>query len=565
MINRLLSITMKNLMIAALSLMIILPVKAEKIKSEDLSLSSAGYVSNNESISGFFNAFSSQVNKPVILSKLAARKKISGEISLVNPRLQLDTVCNRLGLIWYSNNATLYIYDSSEIVSRIVTMRNISYSYFTQYLGKVQLLDNRYPLRGEEGNKTFFISGPPIYVETIAQLAATLDEQDTSRRDIDAVSMFYLSNTFAEDRSYTYQDKVIVIPGLATVIRKLFSTPGAVYSDIRTSTTEITKVRLPPPSLPAVDDIEPFDRATQAIVNTSSAVQIISNPSNNSLLIKGSEEQIALAKNIIAAMDKPRRHIELSVWIVDVQKKALEQLGANWKGNFTIGDRLGFSLNQGASASSTGGNLSSTLDGGRFIAEINALSQNNLANIISRPVILTQENIPAIFDNSHSLYTKLLGEHNVELQKITFGTSISVLPRFTQNNEIEMMLNVEDGNSAGSTSESENLVSPLPLVIRTNISTVARVPRGKSLLIGGYTRDEDRNDTVKIPFLGSIPLIGGLFRHRITQNSKTVRIFLIQPREITSENASEANTLSPEMFTSTPLRDWKQNFSMSLL
>ncbi|MCC3718012.1 hypothetical protein LLR01_05160 [Rouxiella badensis] len=57
-------------MIAALSLMIILPVKAEKIKSEDLSLSSAGYVSNNESISGFFNAFSSQVNKPVILSKL---------------------------------------------------------------------------------------------------------------------------------------------------------------------------------------------------------------------------------------------------------------------------------------------------------------------------------------------------------------------------------------------------------------------------------------------------------------------------------------------------------------
>jgi type II secretory pathway component GspD/PulD (secretin) len=70
---------------------------------------------------------------------------------------------------------------------------------------------------------------------------------------------------------------------------------------------------------------------------------------------------------------------------------------------------------------------------------------------------------------------------------------------------------------------------------------------------------------VKIPFLGSIPLIGGLFRHRITQNSKTVRIFLIQPREISSENASEANTLSPEMFTSTPLRDWKQNFSMSLL
>lgn len=143
--------------------------------------------------------------------------------------------------------------------------------------------------------------------------------------------------------------------------------------------------------------------------------------------------------------------------------------------------------------------MSSTLDGGKFMAEIIALSKDKLANIISRPVILTQENIPAIFDNSHSLYTKLLGEHNVDLQKITFGTSVSVLPRFTQEDEIEMMLNVEDGNANEMSSNGESLLSPLPEVARTNISTIARVPRGKSLLIGGYTRDEDKNEYASIP------------------------------------------------------------------
>lgn len=42
----------------------------------------------------------------------------------------------------------------------------------------------------------------------------------------------------------------------------------------------------------------------------------------------------------------------------------------------------------------------------------------------------------------------------------------------------------------------------LPEVGRTNISTIARVPRGKSLLIGGYTRDESSEGEAKIPLLG---------------------------------------------------------------
>lgn len=61
-------------------------------------------------------------------------------------------------------------------------------------------------------------------------------------------------------------------------------------------------------------------------------------------------------------------------------------------------------------------------------------------------MVLTQENIPAIFDNSRTFYTQLIGERSVELQHVTYGTSVNVLPRFTDADEIEMMLNVEDGS-----------------------------------------------------------------------------------------------------------------------
>ncbi len=50
--------------------------------------------------------------------------------------------------------------------------------------------------------------------------------------------------------------------------------------------------------------------------------------------------------------------------------------------------------------------------------------------LVAGPVVLTQENIPAIFDNNRTFYTKLVGERNRKLDEVTYGTMISVLPRY---------------------------------------------------------------------------------------------------------------------------------------
>jgi len=561
--NLIVNVNSKIKIIITLSMLFNFSVRANEMPTRQ----PEGYVASNETVGGYFNALSSQLRKPILLSKQALKKKISGEMSLVDPQMQLERIANNLGLIWYDNHSTIYIYDSSEMSSQIIKMKNISFTFFVSYLKKIGIYDSRYPLRGDEGNSTWFISGPPIYIDMVNELARTLDEQEPVSDVNESVSIIYLKNTFVEDRVYNYRDSQMVVPGVATILSQLFA--NANVSSVQPDITLKNALPVKEATLQGLLPDGTEETASAPVSGTpnieSSDVKIISNPGNNSLLLKAGEQQIMHIKNVVAALDKPRRHIELSVWIVDLQKSALEQLGANWKGSLHIGERLGFSLNQGLGGAEGMSGMSSTLDGGKFMAEIIALSKDKLANIISRPVILTQENIPAIFDNSHSLYTKLLGEHNVDLQKITFGTSVSVLPRFTQEDEIEMMLNVEDGNANEMSSNGESLLSPLPEVARTNISTIARVPRGKSLLIGGYTRDEDKNEYASIPVLGKIPVLGALFRYRVSQNSQTVRVFLIQPREIKSEDISAANTLTRDLFSATPLRDWKQNLSMSLL
>lgn len=120
-----------------------------------------------------------------------------------------------------------------------------------------------------------------------------------------------------------------------------------------------------------------------------------------------------------------------------------------------------------------------------FLADISALARKGNAQVISRPEILTQENVPALFDNNSSFYAKLVGERNSSLEKITYGTMISVLPRLAeQQNEIEMILNIQDGGLPLIANGTSATVDSLPVVSNTQISTAARVPINYSLLVG---------------------------------------------------------------------------------
>ncbi|EBP8105840.1 EscC/YscC/HrcC family type III secretion system outer membrane ring protein, partial [Salmonella enterica] len=356
---------------------------------------------------------------------------------------------------------------------------------------------------------------------------------------------FRLNNTFVNDRTYQLRDQNIVIPGISTVIDKLLA------GEPQTLTGIPGRLLLPPgvdpvPGVAPEDGIADSDMSVDRAGEASTApagvpagdIRVISYPDTNSLLVKGTAEQVDFIGSLIRVLDVAKRHVELSLWIIDLNKNDLEQLGASWGGAASVGNRLDVTLNQ---------TLVSTLDGVHFLASVYALEKKNQARIVSKPVLMTQENVPAIFDNNRTFYTKLIGERNSSLAHVTYGTMISVLPRFSEDGEIEMSLDIEDGNEEKQSVTGNEEETVLPEVGRTHISTVARVPQGKSLLIGGYTRDTRTEDVQKIPLLGDIPLIGGLFRYENQNQSNVVRVFLIQPKEISDPLTPDADVFAAEL------------------
>ncbi|MGL5967292.1 MAG: type III secretion system outer membrane ring subunit SctC [Kluyvera sp.] len=513
-----------------------------------------GYVARNEGIKGIFDALSSAMHKPIVISKIAARKKISGEFDMSRPEQVVDAVANQLSLIWYNDNQAIYIYDSSEIRNAVIVLKNTSLNVVVNFLKSSGLYDTRYPIRADNRSQTFYVSGPPIYIDLIGNTAKFLDRKSDGFDGRENLAVIPLFNTFVDDREYTYRSDKITIPGIASVVNRVMSNgdvPGGVVQTSPRKEDEPLLLNSFPGDTNESDagEIRHVDTETKALP-TGHGMSIIADPGTNSLLVRGSAEQVSYIRNLVNSLDIPKRHVELSVWIVDLQKEAFNNLGVEWSGSINVGNSFGLSLNGG----------SSTIDGASFMAAALALSEKNKANIVSRPMILTQENIPAIFDNSRTFYSKLVGERTAQLENVTYGTLVSVLPRFTENGEIEMMLNVEDGNQFDN---ARTGTDDLPEVGRTKISTVARVPKGKSLLIGGYTRDEESKVEGKIPLLGDIPWLGQLFSYKRDRGSNMVRVFLIQPREIDGPLAPDAHSQIAEMkkdFSRDDLQNWMTNY-----
>jgi type II secretory pathway component GspD/PulD (secretin) len=515
-----------------------------------------GFVANKQSVQVVFNALSSRMNRPVILSRAATKKQVSGTFDLASPWLALDRLAEQLSLIWYFDGQSVYVYDASETKNSVVSLHNIGLKNLIGFLQKSGLFDKRYPLKGVPGAGPFYVSGPPVYVDIIVNTAAFMDQRftqnDPGSQKIDVIA---LRNTFVGDRTYKLRDQNVVVPGVATVIRGILRNAGTqpiamtgngVRADdgnpsSRSGTVPAQTSPLKPGVMAgnfspdaALPGFGGLHRVASGVDREIESIGIEPVPENNSLLVKGRADQIEFIRNLVRQLDVAKRHVELALWIIDISKNSFDQLGAKWGASLNAGP-LSLGINQSQLPGTT-------LDGNQFLAEVAALNQKGQADVVTRPVVLTQENVPALFDHSQTFYSKLQGERVAQLEHITYGTMISVLPRISGDaKEIEMVLNIEDGDSDKG---KQYAINDMPLVRSTQISTVARVPKGKSLLIGGYALNKVETDEQKIPLLGDIPVLGGMFRYHSSLGDNRLRLFLIEPRVLENSSGWDADAYS---------------------
>jgi type III secretion protein C len=517
------------------------------------------FVANDTGMQLLLDALAAGLGKPVITSALVRAKHVTGVFDLSDPRALLRRLSETMSLLWYDDGTSIYVYESAEMKSAVVPMQYTTLGVLRDFVRETKLDDTRYAMRGDDTSKTFYVAGPPLYVNLITAAAKYLDQlRGNEQSDRTVVKLVQLQNSFVNDRRYTLRDQQITIPGIASVLSSIYGEPrgaspaGALSTSgnsgpdagpsrsISSSQSSPVGVTMAPNSatspfsllgpLPSVRDSQGATdgggAAPGEAIGAPAGLRAIAYPGTNSVVLVGTLDAVQDMEQLIHSLDVSKRQIELSLWIIDIKKGTLDQLGILWQASANHSS-IGINFNAGS-------NLS-TLDGQHFLATVQAMSAAGNARVVSRPILLTQENAPAIFDNNQTFYTQLVGERTAQLDHVTYGTMVSVLSRLSDEAaQVEMQVDVEDGNAGDGSMYSSDTSSRLPLVNRMELHTVARVPAGKSLLIGGNTIDNVTRLDSKVPGLGDIPLLGALFRSHRELREQVVRLYLIQPRLLPS-------------------------------
>lgn len=131
------------------------------------------FTANNEDLHDVLQQFADDVGVPITVSDTVSGR-VRGRLSALSPRSFLEIVCSTYGLDWYYDGYMLYMTANGEGLSRMIAVPSQNVAALRRALDAAGVADDRFPLRVLPGQNSIMVSGPPRYVDLVAQTASSL-------------------------------------------------------------------------------------------------------------------------------------------------------------------------------------------------------------------------------------------------------------------------------------------------------------------------------------------------------------------------------------------------------
>jgi type III secretion protein C len=502
------------------------------------------------------------------------------------------------GLTWYYDGQTLHVYSIAEIETRLLQVDPVDVPRIDRTLKQMRLSDARFPLRIANSEGQVLVSGPPRYVELVEQVVGRVADSPSRPKAGIEVRVFRLRHARAADTLVTIGGIETRVAGVASTLNALLndarrepppestvrSTPRSARGlrgqglaavgnpvPINPLTTTPNGANVGGASTtpsaaatPAGAPASPFASSTSAGPGGKDAAPYSrdgvarADERLNAVIIRDVNERMPMYTQLINSLDVETALVEIEATVIDVSEDKSEQLGIDWRlrsknvdilsspndlaGNGSNPRSVANDLLYAGSPASLGKGLVGTLLFGNernfFLSRLNLLAETGDARLISRPRILTTENIEAVLQSTKEFYVRVAGRDQVDLFNVSLGMLMRVTPSMVEDEQgrrFKLQVRIEDGNT-----NSGQQVDQIPVVNRNAIATQAVVGEGQSLLIGGYVIEERNNTKQGVPGLSDVPVLGWLFGQRGNAVRRSERMFLITPRLIKLNGPSVA-------------------------
>ncbi len=301
-----------------------------------------------------------------------------------------------------------------------------------------------------------------------------------------------------------------------------------------------------------------------------------SNPGTSHIIVTDTQSKMKAMETFVNEIDRITPQVLVEVRIYDITSTDRFDLGVDWQlgrrtnygtgGAGTLGSATSSAMSYTKKDGSTGyietrrdpyitggfsGVLNNTTDTSALIrfgilnasinidAIIRAEQENISAKLLANPRILVLDNEVANFKIVREIpYEEETQTEQGGLMTSTefkeVGVELTVKPHVARDGIIRLHIAPEFSVQVGSTSP--------PTVDTRKVDTIALVKDGQTVVIGGLRKRDASKQTNKIPFLGDIPLLGGLFRFEGEETVTNELLIFITPRIVEQAVLSEAES-----------------------
>ncbi|WP_313700568.1 type II secretion system secretin GspD [Achromobacter sp.] len=314
------------------------------------------------------------------------------------------------------------------------------------------------------------------------------------------------------------------------------------------------------------------DNSSQAVSYSAGGATIQADPATNSLIISAPEPLYRSLREVIDQLDQRRAQVLVESLIVEVSEEKAAEFGIQWmtgagniNGNgtsFIGGTNLGGSGITGngpTSIDAIGRGLSlgvvkGTVDvlGNEVInlgVLARAMQNTGEANILSTPNLLTLDNQSASilvgktvpFVTGQYVTSGSNGSSNPfqTIEREDVGLKLNIRPQISEGGAVKLDIYQE----VSSIDESRSTPTTGIVTNKRAIDTSVLIDDGQIIVLGGLLEDNVTLTSNSVPGLGSLPVIGSLFRYDTRKRTKTNLMVFLRPYVVRDANRSASVTM----------------------
>ena len=289
---------------------------------------------------------------------------------------------------------------------------------------------------------------------------------------------------------------------------------------------------------------------------------VISDDRTNALIIQDIPSVMPAIDRLLTQLDRKTQEVEIEARVVAATRSFARdigtQLGFGWGdgktavggassagtspttvggltpgyitvGGATTGSQIPLFSNLPVTSPTSGLTFVNASNNVRIDAILTMAESRGLLKILSRPRVVTQNNIQALVRQGVRVpivtQAQLGGPPTVTY--VDAFLRLTVVPQITSEGTIFLNVDVEN-----TTPDFGRQVQGNPTLITQQATTQVLVTDGGTVVIGGVIQTQNSVNISQVPVLGNIPYLGNLFKRRSVSTSNQELIFFITPRII---------------------------------